>query len=212
MRASRATELAAEYPQHVAAAWCGHSVLVASKQYWAVRDEDYQRALATTPPADPPRRAAKPLHPTSEQNGIRGRMFTDPSPQVGKLRNRTERKSLLDKDFMGSTGLEPAPCEPGPGPQPGASANSATSPNAVPPGSGAAPAIESNPLSSNVKVRHKGRRPPSATAALRPASLRRRITAPRPSLPRAPRGPGAALPPRSAARARHSAAHHWRGA
>ncbi len=108
MRASRATELAAEYPQHVAAAWCGHSVLVASKQYWAVRDEDYQRALATTPPADPPRRAAKPLHPTSEQNGIRGRMFTDPSPQVGKLRSAAEHKSRSGKHLAERTGFEPA--------------------------------------------------------------------------------------------------------
>lgn len=29
LRASRATELAAEYPAHVAAAWLGHSTLVA---------------------------------------------------------------------------------------------------------------------------------------------------------------------------------------
>ena len=34
MRASRATELAAEYPGHVAAEWLGHSRLVAQDHYW----------------------------------------------------------------------------------------------------------------------------------------------------------------------------------
>jgi integrase len=44
LRASRATELAAEYPAHVAAAWLGHSTLVAQKHYWTVTDGDFERA------------------------------------------------------------------------------------------------------------------------------------------------------------------------
>lgn len=46
LRASRATELAADYPSHVAAAWLGHSTLVAQKHYWTVTDADFQRAAA----------------------------------------------------------------------------------------------------------------------------------------------------------------------
>jgi integrase len=45
-RASRATELAAEYPAHVAAEWLGHSTLVAQKHYWRVTEEDFARAIA----------------------------------------------------------------------------------------------------------------------------------------------------------------------
>lgn len=45
LRASRATELAADYPAHVAAAWLGHSTLVAQKHYWTVTDDDFQRAI-----------------------------------------------------------------------------------------------------------------------------------------------------------------------
>lgn len=45
LRASRATELAAEFPAHVAAAWMGHSTLVANKHYWQVTEGDFQRAL-----------------------------------------------------------------------------------------------------------------------------------------------------------------------
>jgi hypothetical protein len=41
MRASRETELAREFPSHVAAEWLGHSALVAQKHYWRVTDEDF---------------------------------------------------------------------------------------------------------------------------------------------------------------------------
>lgn len=45
MRASRATELAAVFPGHVAAAWLGHAESVADEHYRMVRDEDYTRAV-----------------------------------------------------------------------------------------------------------------------------------------------------------------------
>ncbi len=46
MRASRATELAGEYPAHVCSAWLGHSPEVAAEHYLRVRDEDFTRACA----------------------------------------------------------------------------------------------------------------------------------------------------------------------
>src|SRR5262245_13558685 len=45
LRASRATELARHHPGHVAAAWLGHSTTVASRHYWQVTEEDFDRAL-----------------------------------------------------------------------------------------------------------------------------------------------------------------------
>ncbi len=45
LRASRATELATEYPGHVAAAWLGHSVDVAKRHYWQVTDADFDKAV-----------------------------------------------------------------------------------------------------------------------------------------------------------------------
>ncbi len=50
LRASRATELASQHPAHVAAAWLGHSTLVANKHYWQVTEADFEqatRAVAT---------------------------------------------------------------------------------------------------------------------------------------------------------------------
>jgi len=44
LRASRATELAAEHPGHVAAAWLGHSTAIANKHYWQVTESDFEQA------------------------------------------------------------------------------------------------------------------------------------------------------------------------
>ena len=45
LRASRATELARQNPGHVAAAFLGHSTIVANKHYWQLTDEDFERAM-----------------------------------------------------------------------------------------------------------------------------------------------------------------------
>ncbi len=44
LRASRETELAAEYPIHVVCEWIGNSAAVAAKHYLTVREEDFERA------------------------------------------------------------------------------------------------------------------------------------------------------------------------
>ena len=44
LRASRATELAAAHPGHVAAEWLGHSTAIANKHYWRVTEADFERA------------------------------------------------------------------------------------------------------------------------------------------------------------------------
>ncbi len=46
LRASRETELAAEYPIHVVCEWIGNTAAIAAKHYLTVREEDYERAAA----------------------------------------------------------------------------------------------------------------------------------------------------------------------
>ena len=48
LRASRATELADEYPEHVAAAWIGHSPDIAKRHYWRVTEEHFTNAVHTS--------------------------------------------------------------------------------------------------------------------------------------------------------------------
>jgi integrase len=45
LRSTRATELAASFPAHVAAESLGHSTVVADKHYWRVTDADFERAI-----------------------------------------------------------------------------------------------------------------------------------------------------------------------
>ena len=67
LRASRATELANEFPAHVVAAWLGHLTLVANKHYGQVTDDDFAKAAG----ADA--EAAQPAHAASRTK-IRPRM------------------------------------------------------------------------------------------------------------------------------------------
>jgi hypothetical protein len=54
LRASRETELAAEYPIHVVCAWIGNTAAIAARHYLTVREEDYARATLAAPSAPPP--------------------------------------------------------------------------------------------------------------------------------------------------------------
>ena len=47
MRASRATELVKDFPEHVVTAWMGHSKRIAQKHYLQVTEEDYKQASST---------------------------------------------------------------------------------------------------------------------------------------------------------------------
>jgi integrase len=44
LRATRETELAAQYPMHVVCSWIGNTELIAAKHYLQVTDEDFERA------------------------------------------------------------------------------------------------------------------------------------------------------------------------
>lgn len=50
LRASRATELAEQFPGHVAAAWLGHTEAIANKHYRQVTDEHFAAAMTTRNP------------------------------------------------------------------------------------------------------------------------------------------------------------------
>ena len=63
LRESLATELAGEFPGHVAAAWMGHSTKVASNHYWQVTDADFAKAIVGG--AQAAQNPAQSVHATS---------------------------------------------------------------------------------------------------------------------------------------------------
>ena len=67
MRASRATELVKDFPEHVVTAWMGHSKKIAQKHYLQVTEDDYKQA-SSNPTQNPtqqitvsPRRGSQPI-------------------------------------------------------------------------------------------------------------------------------------------------------
>src|SRR5690606_7792105 len=74
LRASRQTELAEHFPEHVVCAWIGNSREIARRHYLQVRSEDFDRAL-------------KLIAPEAVQNPVQS-----PSPSVPAGTPRTNEK------------------------------------------------------------------------------------------------------------------------
>jgi len=68
MRASRETELAADYPLHVVTEWIGNSAPVAAKHYLSVTDADFDRAAKGYSKSDAKSDAVKAHNPTQYRN------------------------------------------------------------------------------------------------------------------------------------------------
>ena len=90
LRASRATELAAEHPVHVAAECTGHSTRIADKHYWRVTDADFERA-----------RRLQLRTETDELDGNEQKTTSNMSHDVQNTR-------VLPIGEVGDAGLEPA--------------------------------------------------------------------------------------------------------
>jgi len=99
MRASRCTELAAEYPAAVAAAWCGHTVEIATAHYVTVREADYTRATkAAQNPAQNGRESTR-----TGTTGVEG----EPS-EVSPVQGDAQLCASVPANRMGPAGFEPA--------------------------------------------------------------------------------------------------------
>lgn len=95
LRATRATELAAEYPPHVAAEWLGHSTMVAQKHYWRVTDADFEKASAP-----PVRNTVQSVAVSDSTEGLGEQVTAGIAGGDGCLPNCTDAQMSL-------SGLEP---------------------------------------------------------------------------------------------------------
>jgi len=106
LRASRATELAAEHPSHVAAAWLGHSTIVAAKHYWQVTDADFEKATSGKETTD-----RKALHNALQSVHAESRFdsqhTTVSHEQTPVLQEFTSPCEIVHKRSVGLLGLEP---------------------------------------------------------------------------------------------------------
>jgi len=95
LRASRATELADQYPSHVAAAWLGHSEGIADSFYRQVTEDHFQKA------------AQNPAQYEQESAGTERKAEQAKPQNVPVLPPHSACNCSLHKGLLGDTGLEP---------------------------------------------------------------------------------------------------------
>lgn len=112
LRSSRVMELATDNPAHVAAAWMGHSTLIANKQYWQVTDADFERAVGGKPGdrglSDRSVKAAQiPAQSTQETGGNSRKSEMVPSTNPSEFPAYSSLRRSLGKCPVGDEGFEP---------------------------------------------------------------------------------------------------------
>ena len=108
LRASRATDLADEYPSHVCAAWLGHSEAVADAFYRTVTDDHFARATAADPDA-----GIKSGAPSGAQSPVTVLQALEPgSSDPSKMRQNQARADgckSMQSAGLGAAGTEQPP-------------------------------------------------------------------------------------------------------
>jgi hypothetical protein len=99
LRASRATELVAEYPAHVGTAGLGHSTVVASKHYWQVTDADFERAIQGGAKSGAPAVAQNPAQQPSAQKSEEPQMPPEALSAGAFAPPFADRKCFLNNDL-----------------------------------------------------------------------------------------------------------------
>ena len=105
MRATRATELADQYPSHVCAAWLGHTEKIADRFYRSVTDEHFERATSGAKSgALVAQKAAQPMQASDCQTMTK---TAEVVPGREDSRLLTSAGTTCPSVQMGGTGFEP---------------------------------------------------------------------------------------------------------
>lgn len=106
LRASRQTELSAEYPVHVVCAWMGNSALIAQKHYLQVRDEDFERG-AKSGAVKPEMALQKEVQQPTAGNSTKPKNAKKPRKIRGSVQDDAACCCTVQEDRLPPVGLEP---------------------------------------------------------------------------------------------------------
>ena len=106
LRATRATELEAEFGAHKATEWCGHSEKVAGAHYWMVTQDDIRRAAGWTS-------GAYLVQQSGEDGGNASQTISYAHEKTPVFPGSASDCETLQPVLMGNEGLEPASRTPG---------------------------------------------------------------------------------------------------
>jgi len=100
LRASRATDLADQFPSHVGAAWLGHAEEVAKKHYRTVTDEHFAKAISK-------QAAQNPAQHTSADTSIDKQLESEGNEKQAVLPSGADVCNAVHVKKVGDKGLEP---------------------------------------------------------------------------------------------------------
>ena len=111
LRASRATELAADYPIAVCTSWLGHTAAVAPAHYHMVRESDFAHAAGESTEAPGAQSGAQAAQNAAQHTPANTRDVRKASPQNASgeafMRGIAETCNDPHNHQMSATGLEP---------------------------------------------------------------------------------------------------------
>lgn len=93
MRATRATELADQFPSHICAKWLGHTERIADEFYRSVTDEHYSRATGV--PLGDAKKGALMTQKAAQQVPAGNRTVEKPSTQTLQRKSFRETVRLV---------------------------------------------------------------------------------------------------------------------
>ena len=109
LRATRETELAEDWPEHVACAWIGNSRLIARQHYLQVTEDHFERAAQN--PAQLGSAAQKAAQYSAVPSGKEEEVTSVCESNNADLQKDTPQYETVQRARMGGTGLEPVtPC------------------------------------------------------------------------------------------------------
>jgi integrase len=110
LRASRETELAADYPIHVVCEWIGNTAAIAAKHYLTVREEDYERAASQSGAISGAPGAHFRAQRVNADNGGESQFPSGVLAGCDSTPFPNSRNSLVLNNLIPPRGLEPLSC------------------------------------------------------------------------------------------------------
>jgi hypothetical protein len=109
LRATRETELAADYPIHVVSRWLGHTAMVAAKHYLQVTDADFERAaksgaVEVQNPVQQPAASSRKMSQVRTQAHADCGLVREVATCHKSLRDKRAPKNSLINRLCGSSG------------------------------------------------------------------------------------------------------------
>ncbi len=107
LRATRQTELVADYPLHVVCEWIGNSATIANQHYLTVTEADFEEAIRTVGKHPKPKAAQNAAQTVHERRSIALQGDRQATPESRILQGSATESDMVHKRTVPRRGVEP---------------------------------------------------------------------------------------------------------